>query len=57
MTLDSNSRDRSAIGDQAFEKHEGTPVLGTAFDIVGQGKAKAEAMTQAFLLAAKMAAA
>jgi 4-hydroxythreonine-4-phosphate dehydrogenase len=34
-----------------------TPAHGTAFDIVGQGKAKAEAMTQAFLLAAKMAAA
>ena len=34
-----------------------TPAHGTAFDIVGQGKAKAEAMTQALLLAAKMAAA
>jgi 4-hydroxythreonine-4-phosphate dehydrogenase len=34
-----------------------TPAHGTAFDIVGQGKAKAGAMTQAFLLAAKMAAA
>jgi 4-hydroxythreonine-4-phosphate dehydrogenase len=34
-----------------------TPAHGTAFDIVGQGKAKAEAMTQAFLLAAKMAGA
>lgn len=34
-----------------------TPAHGTAFDIVGQGKAKAEAMTQAFLLAAKIAAA
>ncbi|HYJ35500.1 MAG TPA: 4-hydroxythreonine-4-phosphate dehydrogenase PdxA, partial [Rhizomicrobium sp.] len=34
-----------------------TPAHGTAFDIAGQGKAKAEAMTQAFLLAAKMAAA
>jgi 4-hydroxythreonine-4-phosphate dehydrogenase len=33
-----------------------TPAHGTAFDIVGQGKANAEAMTQAFLLAAKMAA-
>ena len=33
-----------------------TPAHGTAFDIAGQGKAKAEAMTQAFLLAAKMAA-
>jgi 4-hydroxythreonine-4-phosphate dehydrogenase len=33
-----------------------TPAHGTAFDIVGQGKAKAEAMTQAFLLAAKMGA-
>ena len=31
-----------------------TPAHGTAFDIVGQGKANAEAMTQAFLLAAKM---
>lgn len=31
-----------------------TPAHGTAFDIVGQGKAKAEAMTQALLLAAKM---
>jgi 4-hydroxythreonine-4-phosphate dehydrogenase len=34
-----------------------TPAHGTAFDITGQGKANAEAMTQAFLLAAKMAAA
>ncbi len=34
-----------------------TPAHGTAFDIVGQGKAKDEAMTQAFLLAAKMGAA
>ncbi|MEI7791408.1 MAG: 4-hydroxythreonine-4-phosphate dehydrogenase PdxA [Alphaproteobacteria bacterium] len=34
-----------------------TPAHGTAFDIVGQGKANAEAMTQAFLLAAKMVAA
>jgi 4-hydroxythreonine-4-phosphate dehydrogenase len=33
-----------------------TPAHGTAFDIAGQGKANAEAMTQAFLLAAKMAA-
>jgi 4-hydroxythreonine-4-phosphate dehydrogenase len=33
-----------------------TPAHGTAFDIVGQGKAKAEAMTQALLLAAKMGA-
>ncbi len=33
-----------------------TPAHGTAFDIVGQGKANAEAMTQAFLLAAKMGA-
>ena len=33
-----------------------TPAHGTAFDIVGQGKASAEAMTQAFLLAAKMGA-
>lgn len=33
-----------------------TPAHGTAFDIAGQGKAKAEAMTQAFLLAAKMGA-
>jgi 4-hydroxythreonine-4-phosphate dehydrogenase len=32
-----------------------TPAHGTAFDIVGQGKANAEAMTQAFLLATKMA--
>ena len=32
-----------------------TPAHGTAFDIAGQGKANAEAMTQAFLLAAKMA--
>ena len=31
-----------------------TPAHGTAFDITGQGKANAEAMTQAFLLAAKM---
>jgi len=34
-----------------------TPAHGTAFDITGQGKANAEAMTQAFLLAAKMGAA
>jgi 4-hydroxythreonine-4-phosphate dehydrogenase len=34
-----------------------TPAHGTAFDITGQGKANAEAMTQAFLLAARMAAA
>lgn len=34
-----------------------TPAHGTAFDIVGQGKAKAEAITQAFLLAARMGAA
>jgi 4-hydroxythreonine-4-phosphate dehydrogenase len=34
-----------------------TPAHGTAFDIVGQGKARAEAMTQALLLAAKMGAA
>ncbi len=34
-----------------------TPAHGTAFDIVGQGKANAEAMTKAFLLAAKMVAA
>jgi len=34
-----------------------TPAHGTAFDITGQGKANAEAMTQAFLLAAKMSAA
>jgi 4-hydroxythreonine-4-phosphate dehydrogenase len=34
-----------------------TPAHGTAFDIAGQGRANAEAMTQAFLLAAKMAAA
>jgi 4-hydroxythreonine-4-phosphate dehydrogenase len=34
-----------------------TPAHGTAFDIAGQGKANAEAMTQAFLLAAKMTAA
>jgi len=34
-----------------------TPAHGTAFDIAGQGKANAEAMTQAFLLAATMAAA
>jgi len=33
-----------------------TPAHGTAFDIAGQGKANAEAMTQAFLLAVKMAA-
>jgi 4-hydroxythreonine-4-phosphate dehydrogenase len=33
-----------------------TPAHGTAFDIVGQGTAKAEAMTQALLLAAKMGA-
>jgi 4-hydroxythreonine-4-phosphate dehydrogenase len=33
-----------------------TPAHGTAFDIAGQGKANAEAMTQAFLLAAKMGA-
>jgi 4-hydroxythreonine-4-phosphate dehydrogenase len=33
-----------------------TPAHGTAFDIAGQGKAKAEAMTRAFLLAAKMGA-
>ena len=33
-----------------------TPAHGTAFDIARQGKANAEAMTQAFLLAAKMAA-
>lgn len=33
-----------------------TPAHGTAFDITGQGKANAEAMTQAFLLAARMAA-
>jgi 4-hydroxythreonine-4-phosphate dehydrogenase len=33
-----------------------TPAHGTAFDIVGQGKAKAEAMTQALLLAARMGA-
>jgi 4-hydroxythreonine-4-phosphate dehydrogenase len=33
-----------------------TPAHGTAFDIVGQGKANEEAMTQAFLLAAKMGA-
>ena len=32
-----------------------TPAHGTAFDIVGQGVANPEAMTQAFLLAAKMA--
>jgi len=31
-----------------------TPAHGTAFDITGQGKANAEAMAQAFLLAAKM---
>jgi 4-hydroxythreonine-4-phosphate dehydrogenase len=34
-----------------------TPAHGTAFDIAGQGKARCEAMTQAFLLAAKMGAA
>jgi 4-hydroxythreonine-4-phosphate dehydrogenase len=34
-----------------------TPAHGTAFDIVGQGKGNAEAMTQAYLLAAKMGAA
>jgi 4-hydroxythreonine-4-phosphate dehydrogenase len=34
-----------------------TPAHGTAFNIVGQGKAKAEAMTQALLLAAKMGSA
>ena len=34
-----------------------TPAHGTAFDITGQGKANAEAMTQAFLLAAKMGSA
>ncbi len=33
-----------------------TPAHGTAFDITGQGKANPEAMTQALLLAAKMAA-
>ncbi len=33
-----------------------TPAHGTAFDIVGQGKANAEAMTQALLLAARMGA-
>ena len=33
-----------------------TPAHGTAFDITGLGKANAEAMTQAFLLAAKMGA-
>jgi len=33
-----------------------TPARGTAFEIAGQGKANAEGMTQAFLLAAKMAA-
>ena len=33
-----------------------TPAHGTAFDITGQGKANAEAMTQALLLAAKMGA-
>ena len=33
-----------------------TPAHGTAFDIVGQGRANAEAMTQAYLLAAKMGA-
>jgi 4-hydroxythreonine-4-phosphate dehydrogenase len=31
-----------------------TPAHGTAFDIAGQGRASAEAMTQAFLLAAKL---
>lgn len=34
-----------------------TPAHGTAFDITGQGEANPEAMTQAFLLAARMAAA
>jgi 4-hydroxythreonine-4-phosphate dehydrogenase len=34
-----------------------TPAHGTAFDIAGRGRANAEAMAQAFLLAAKMAAA
>ena len=34
-----------------------TPAHGTAFDIAGQGKANPEAMTQAFLLAAKMGSA
>lgn len=34
-----------------------TPAHGTAFDITGHGKANAEAMTQALLLAAKMGAA
>ena len=34
-----------------------TPAHGTAFDIVGQGKANEEAMTQALLLASKMSAA
>jgi 4-hydroxythreonine-4-phosphate dehydrogenase len=34
-----------------------TPAHGTAFDITGKALANAEAMTQAFLLAAKMAAA
>ena len=34
-----------------------TPAHGTAFDIVGTGTANAEAMTQAFLLAAKMGSA
>jgi 4-hydroxythreonine-4-phosphate dehydrogenase len=34
-----------------------TPAHGTAFDITGQGNANAEALTQAFLLAAKMGAA
>lgn len=33
-----------------------TPAHGTAFDIVGEGKANPEAMTQALLLAAKMGA-
>ncbi len=33
-----------------------TPAHGTAFDITGQGKANAEAMTQALLLAARLAA-
>ncbi len=31
-----------------------TPAHGTAFDITGSGTANEEAMTQAFLLAAKM---
>jgi 4-hydroxythreonine-4-phosphate dehydrogenase len=34
-----------------------TPAHGTAFDIAGRNKANAEAMTQAFLLAAKMGSA